>query len=72
MRKNKDLGFEEVVQGFREQTIDAGAKARRQATFTEGGGSSARWASACAEWRQELLNSDNKEEVALGVADCTG
>ena len=68
MRLNPTMAFDEVVQGFRGATIEAGARARREATFTEGGGIFGKMGERFADQRVKLLASDNKHEVALGIA----
>jgi zeta toxin len=67
MRENPGKTFKEVLQANKDQILEAGAKAGKEATFEEGGGLFGTLGAKTAEARQKLLNSENPNERALGL-----
>lgn len=68
LRENPSLSFDDVLQRYPQQIMDAGSHGAARAVLEEGGGAMAALGRNMAQWREGLLHSANPGEQALGLA----
>jgi hypothetical protein len=67
LRENPGLTFDEVLQRFPTQIVDAGADAAARSVFEKGGGAAGMLGDELASYRTRMLRSDVPAERAFGL-----